>query len=59
MVWRLGAHFLFPWQAGVAGGGVGVRSRSFARAFVPPRCSRPLGGTLRNVVVVLVPLRRN
>eukprot|EP00963_Diacronema_lutheri_P011841 scaffold1495_cov362-Pavlova_lutheri.AAC.1 len=48
VVWRLRAHLLFPWPEDDEGGGVGVRSRSFARAFVSPRCSRPLGGTLRN-----------
>eukprot|EP00963_Diacronema_lutheri_P013140 scaffold2296_cov853-Pavlova_lutheri.AAC.1 len=47
-LWRLRAHLLFLWREDDEGGGVGVRSRSFARAVVLPRCSRPLGGTLRN-----------
>eukprot|EP00963_Diacronema_lutheri_P013676 scaffold2678_cov356-Pavlova_lutheri.AAC.2 len=45
-LWRLRAHLLFLWREEDEGGGVGVRSRSFARAFTSPRCSRPLGGTL-------------
>eukprot|EP00963_Diacronema_lutheri_P009489 scaffold849_cov386-Pavlova_lutheri.AAC.1 len=49
LVERCGAWAPTSFSLG-GGGGVGVHSRSFARAFVSPRCSRPLGGTWRNVV---------